>query len=560
MEPWSGVTRATNLRRLAENQFDVLVIGGGITGAGVALDAAARGYSVALVEKADFASSTSSKSTKLVHGGIRYLPQFDFGLVHEALVERGLLIQNAPYLVRPLTFVLPLYEDAHRPVGIPFAPPGGRGLGLMLDTGLWMYDLMSLRRHIDRHRRISAERARELVPTLHEMGLKEAFLYNDAQTNDSRLTIAVLRTADHHGAVIANYAQVTGFTRQGNILSGAQVRDVLTDEMFTISARYIVNATGVYAEQVVALANDTVNVSVEPSKGVHLVVARERVGITDTAAVMPETEDNRILFVLPWGSRAIIGTTDTGTGDLDHPTATPEDILYLLRHVNQYLDVQLTENDIISVYAGYRPLVSSRGASTSKLSRTHVVAQDHTGMVTIVGGKLTTYRKMAQDVVDVLAKRDGMPRAHPTQRLLLSGALGWSWAQADLKARAHSLGLASEVAEHLAFNYGRNAETILDMIERDTDLAQRLEPDLPYLRVEVVYACRYEMALRLEDVLARRTRLLLEALDQGTRVAPDVAQLMGKELGWSPARIHAEEEQYTTLTHHQSAEKEGLMH
>jgi glycerol-3-phosphate dehydrogenase len=562
MEPWSGVTRATNLRRLAENEFDALVIGGGITGAGVALDAAARGYSVALVEKADFASGTSSKATKLVHGGIRYLPQFDFGLVHEALVERGLLIQNAPYLVRPLTFVLPLYEDAQRPVGVPFTPPGGRGLGLMLDAGLWMYDLMAGRRSVGRHRRISAERAEELVPTLNRAGLKEAFTYNDAQTNDSRLTIAVLRTAAQHGAVIANYAEVTGFTRQGDTLSGALVRDVLTDEMITMSARHIVNATGVFAEQVASLANDMLNVKIEPSKGVHLVVPRERVGISDTAVVLPETDDKRILFVVPWGSRAIIGTTDTGTGDLDHPTATSADIHYLLRHVNLYLDVQLTEDDIITTYAGYRPLVSTRGARTANLSRTHVVLQDPSGLVTIVGGKLTTYRRMAQDTVDVLAKRDGMPRAHPTQRLPLSGAVGWRWAQSDLKARAQSLGLPPDSEEHLAFNYGRNAETILDLIERDPDLSQRLEADLPYVRAEVVYASRYEMAIRLEDVLARRTRLILEARDQGIRVAPEVAQLMGKELGWSPARVQAEEEQYTALAPYQraEAEKERLLH
>jgi glycerol-3-phosphate dehydrogenase len=558
MEPWSGTTRATNLRRLAESHFDVLVIGGGITGAGVALDAAARGYSVALVEKGDFASGTSSKSTKLVHGGIRYLPQFDFALVHEALVERGLLVQNAPYLVRPLTFVLPLYENAQRPVGIPFAPPRGYGLGLMLDLGLWMYDVMAGRRGIGRHRRISAARARELVPTLRGTGLEEAFLYNDAQTNDSRLTIAVLRTAAQHGAVIANYAQVTGFTRDGNTLLAAQVRDVLTDEAITISARHMVNATGVYSEKVAALANDTLKVSVEPSKGVHLVVPRERVGIMDTAAVLPETEDGRILFVIPWGSRAIIGTTDTGTGDLDHPAATPEDIQYLLRHVNRYLDVQLTEDDILSVYAGYRPLVSKHGARTASLSRTHVVVEDHTGMVTIVGGKLTTYRKMAQDVVDVLSRRDGLPVAHPTQKLPLSGAVGWTRAQSSLRTRARTLGLAPDVIEHLAFNFGRNAETILDLIEHDRDLGRRLEGDLPYLLAEVVYACQYEMAIRLDDVLARRMRLFLEARDLGTQVAPEVAQVMGKELGWSPARIHAEEEQYTALTQHERAEKESL--
>ncbi len=556
MQQFSASTRTANLRNLAQDQFDVLVIGGGITGAGVALDAAARGYRVALVEKADFASGTSSKSTKLVHGGIRYLPLFDFGLVHEALVERGLLIRNAPFLVEPLVFLLPLYQGAKRPVGVPITPPWGVGLGLILDMGLWMYDLMAGRHGVARHRRISAKAALALTPALNPMGLKEAFLYSDAQTNDTSLTMTVLRTAAQHGSVIANYAEVVGFVRRGERLSGAHVRDMLTGATFTLAARHVVNATGIFAQRVEGLAGDESKVTIEPSKGVHLVVARERVGIRQTAVVIPETDDGRILFVLPWGARAVIGTTDTGEGDLDDPEASPQDIAYLLDHANRVLDVQLTEDDILSVYAGYRPLVKSREDHTANLSRSHVVLEQKVnGMVTVVGGKLTTYRRMAQDVVDVLAQRDRLPRAHPTERLLLAGAIGWPEARPEIEARGRALGLAPDTLRHLAFNYGRDAMAVLDLIDQDELLSERLVADLPYIRAEVLHAVRYEMALRLDDVLARRTRISVEDRDRGARVAGDVARLMAGELGWSLDRIRAEEDQYAAqIRHHLSAE------
>lgn len=555
MEPFSAATRTANLHRLAQDRFDVLVIGGGITGAGVALDAAARGYHVGLVERGDFASGTSSKSTKLVHGGIRYLPQFDFALVHEALVERGILRQNAPFLVEPLTFVLPLYEDAQRPVGVPFRLPGGRGLGLTLDAGLWMYDLMAARRKIGWHRRISNQQALRLTPKLHQKGLKEAFLYSDAQTNDTRLTLTVLRSASQHGAILVNYAEVIGFASENDHLTGVQVRDTLIGDSFGISARHIVNAAGIFSERVTSLTGHDSKVTIEPSKGVHLIVARERVGVTDTAIVLPETEDGRILFIVPWGARAIIGTTDTGTGDLDDPEATPADIAYLIRHVNRFLDVQLTEADVLSVYAGYRPLVRSKAAGTANLSRTHVVVQEANGLVTIVGGKLTTYRRMAQDAVDVLAKRDGMVRSHPTERLTLSGGVGWLQAQRAIEARARSLGISPWAVRHLTFNFGRNTEFLLDLIAEDASLGEPLISDLPYLRAEVVYACRYEMAMKLEDVLARRTRIILEDGDRGERIAAQVATLMGRELGWTPSRCRTEEEQYvSTVAHHLATE------
>jgi len=557
MEPLAATARTAYVERLARERFDVLVIGGGITGAGVALDAAARGYRVALVEKVDFASGTSSKSTKLAHGGIRYLPQFDLAMVHEALVERGLMVRHAPFLVRPQPFILPVYEHMRWPSGLPVRPPTDFGLGFVLDIGLWMYDLMAGRLNIGRHKSISAKETLRRAPRLRSTGLKKAFLYYDAQTNDAQLTVTVLRTAAQFGAVVTNYTEVTGFTRAQGKLNGAVVRDVLTNQGCSVSARHIINAAGVFAEHVAALTGDESKATIEPSKGIHLVVARERLQITDTAVVLPETEDGRILYVIPWGSRAVIGTTDTGSGDLDDPQASPEDIAYLLKHVNDYLEVNLTHDDILSVYAGYRPLVKSRGARAADLSRTHVVLQENNGMVTIVGGKLTTYRRMAQDTVDVIAKRDGMPISHPTQKLLLAGAIGWRDAKREIEARGRQLGLAPEIVEHLACNFGSNASAVLDLIDEDESLRERLVPDLPYLRAEVVYACRAEMAMTLEDVLARRTRIILEDAARGVGIASDVAALMARELGWSSDQTRAQVEQYRALVGHQR-EAEGL--
>jgi len=557
IEPLAATARAAYLERLARDQFDVLVIGGGITGAGVALDAAARGYRVALVEKADFASGTSSKSTKLAHGGIRYLPQFDFAMIHEGVVERGLMVRHAPFLVRPQPFVIPVYEDMHWPSSLPIRPRTAFGLDLLLDIGLWMYDLMAGRLNIGRHKRISAEKTVERAPKLRSRGLKKALLYYDAQTNDAQLTVTLLRTAAQFGAVVTNYTEVTSFTRANGKLNGAVVRDVLTNQQLTISARHIINATGVFSEQVVALTGDESKATIEPSKGIHLVVDRERLRISETAVVLPETEDGRILYVIPWQSRAIIGTTDTGSGNLDDPQAGPEDIAYLIRHINQYLEVNLTNDDILSVYAGYRPLVKSRGARAADLSRTHVVLQEVNGMVTIVGGKLTTYRRMAQDTVDVLAKRDGMPISQPTKNLLLAGAIGWRDAKREIDARGQQLGLAPDIIEHLEFNFGSHARSILDLIEKDESLRERLVPDLPYVRAEVVYACRAEMAMTLEDMLARRTRIILEDGARGASIAPQVASLMARELGWSSDQAHSQVEQYRALVRHQ-LESEGL--
>jgi glycerol-3-phosphate dehydrogenase len=543
----SSEVRKHNLEALGSKHFDVLVIGGGVTGAGVALDAAARGYSVALVEKVDFASGTSSKSTKLVHGGIRYLPNFDFGLVHEALVERGLLLQNAPYLVHPVGFILPIYEGDRHPVGIPFSTPGGIGLGLVLDIGLWMYDIMAGRRSIKRHRRLSREAVLQLAPELVANGLKEGFIYYDAQTNDARLTMALIRTAARYGSVIANYAEVTGFVQEDGLVSAALLRDHITGQELQVRARHIVNATGIYSEKVEELAGIEPQIEVEPSKGVHLVLARDKLRLGQDALVLPETEDKRILFIVPWESRIIFGTTDTGTGDLDHPAATQQDVTYLLKYLNRYLNVHVTEDDIISTYAGYRPLVKPRqvNRSTARLSRTHAVLQGPNGLVTIVGGKLTTYRRMAQDTLDVLSRRDGDKKmVHPTMALPLQGSAGWPAIESEVKRRGSELGLSAESIDHLGHSYGTEAQTLLEFIHENPSLAERLIADLPYIKAEVIYACRYEMAMTPDDILARRTSIVLEDRQRGLGALDTVLDLMAKELRWSAEQQNEQRQAY----------------
>src|SRR6266478_126499 len=551
MQPLSSSVRMHNLSLLGSEQFDVLVIGGGITGAGVALDAVARGYKVALVEKVDFASGTSSKATKLVHGGIRYLPEFDFALVREALIERGNLLRNAPFLVEPVGFVLPLYEGDRHPVGLPFTTPGGIGLGLILDIGLWFYDLMagavSGRRGVKRHRHLSRKKVIELAPPLVTNGLKDGFIYYDAQTNDTRLTMAVIRTAAQYGAAVANYAEVTSFVTEKGKVVGAHVRDRLGDQEITVRARHIVNATGIFSEQVELLTGQEPMAHVEPSKGVHLVFSREDVKLGSDAIVLPETDDKRILFIVPWESRAIFGTTDTGSGDLDHPIATQQDIAYLLAHLNRYLSLHLTEEDIISTYAGYRPLVRpgrGSGHSSAKLSRTHAVLQGASGLVTIVGGKLTTYSRMAQDTVDVLSRRDGSIPVHPTRDLPLYGSAGWPAVQKDVKVKGMALGLSPQTLEHLGCSYGAAAMDVLKLVEDDAALGQLLIDDLPYIRAEVVYACRNEMAMTPYDVLARRTSITLEDRQRGLGIVDDVAALIAAELGWSPEQQQSMIEAY----------------
>ena len=627
----STAMRQLHLARMQAERLDVLVIGGGITGAGVALDAAARGYRVGLIERGDFASGTSSGSTKLAHGGIRYLPQFDLPLVREALVERGRMLHNAPHLTRPLAFVLPLYAGARHPVGLPVAPPFGLGLNAILDVGLALYDTLAGRENVGRHRRLSREEAERRAVCLTPEGLKTGFLYFDAQTDDVRLTLAALRSAVERGALVANYCAATGFAIEDDRIVGVYASETVSEDVslpderaehgadgngqrgpqpaahvtkplsMLIRAKHVVNATGVWAEQTERLTNETPLLRIAPSKGAHLVFARETLGLGDEAIVLPETADGRIIFVVPWRSRALVGTTDTPTRTLRTPVADEDDIAYLLKYLNRYLRRQVSEADIISTYAGYRPLLalhSERGAPVAKanatgdhdgaggatrdqsktsrgsvenadanaddipevkesahLSRTHALVESDNGLLTISGGKLTTYRRMAQDVVDridVREDRTGKPDACPTIHLKLVGAEGWAEARAELAARGRALDLDDDVIAHLGATYGSEALAILGLVAGERDLGRRLIADLPTLRAEVVWACRAELALTLEDTLARRTHLAIEDRSRGLDAAQDAAALMATELGWSRAERARQVAAYVAYAHEQA--------
>ena len=545
MQAMTATQRLMDLDAMARDGVDVLVIGGGITGAGIALDAATRGYRVGLVEKDDFASGTSSWSTKLVHGGIRYLPQGDVPLVHEALIERGRLLRNAPHLVHPLEFVLPLYHSSRHPVGLPIAPPGGMGLGVIIDIGLGMYDLLAGAQNVERHYRLSRDEVLQRARCLRPDGLTQGFSYADGQTDDTRLVLAVMRSAVAVGAQVANYAAVVGLEAgPDGYLRAAHIR--LTGPQdgareLTIPAKHIINATGVFAEHVESLTGETPQLNIEPSKGVHLVVRREALAIGEDAIVLPETADGRIIFLVPWRSRVIIGTTDTGSGDLDHPRADVADVDYLLDHVNRSVVRPLARSEIISTYAGYRPLLRLRHTRTpARLSRTHAIVEGPSGLISISGGKLTTYRIMAQEVVDRIDARTGKHNTCATADWPLAGAVGWADGAVALQERATALGLSAATITHLGISYGMLAHEVLDCIVADPTLATPLDPDLPAMLAEVEYAAQAELALTVTDVLERRLRLGMEADGHGVAAAPLVADRLARLHGWDAATRDAQ--------------------
>jgi glycerol-3-phosphate dehydrogenase len=508
--------RAQARARLTDETFDVLVIGGGITGSGVALDAAARGLRTALVERDDFASGTSSKSSKLVHGGLRYLQQKEYFLVYENLAERQRLLNNAPHLVKVLPFLIPLFGK------------GGvvnKALAKTYSTVLWMYDLTGGLRIRKRHKRLSIDEAAAHMPTLNRDLLAAAFLYYDAQADDARLTLTIARTAVlDHGAVALNYAPVTGLVKDASgRVTGARLADGLE-----VRAEVVVNATGVWADDVRQLDEGVHPDTIRPAKGIHIALPWDKVRV-DIAAVIPVPKDRRSIFVVPWGDRVYLGTTDTDyTGPIDDPQCTPEDVDYIINALNLFVTEKVSVDDVLGTWAGLRPLVKDAGSErTADLSRRHTVNASASGMVTVTGGKLTTYRKMAEDTVDAVVKqlgRRGKLRRSPTKRLPLRGAA----------ATEGDLGLTPEVAEHLRSRFGSEARVVAAMLEADPELGRPLVPTLPYLRAEAVYAARYEMAYTLDDVLARRTRAVLLARDAADAAAVDVANLLASELGWTP--------------------------
>jgi glycerol-3-phosphate dehydrogenase len=544
--------RGATLSRLATERFDVLVIGGGITGAGAALDAASRGLRVALVEARDLASGTSSRSSKLVHGGLRYLEQLDFKLVYEALRERDLLVSKlAPHLVKPVSFLYPLYRKV---VERPY-----------VGAGLALYDAMEgTRRPVPHHRHLSVRGALKLAPGLSPARLAGAMLYYDAQVDDARHTLTVARTAAAHRAVVATRVSATELLRgpDGIRVTGARVRDEESGDEVDVRAEAVVVCAGVWTDLVYDLAGVRAGYRVRMSKGVHVVVPREAVH-ADTGMIVKT--DKSVLFFIPWGERWIVGTTDTDwSGDRAEPAATEEDVDYILAAANRVLARPLTRADVIAVYAGLRPLVSSpdgngskgargaRGAKgskpTTKVSREHVVDVPVPGLVSIAGGKFTTYRLMARDVVD--AAVGGFDRVVPasvTEKLPLLGADGLAAVQAGAPRLAEDYRVPQAVVEHLLGRYGTLATEVLDLIRDDPGLARPLAEGHPYLRAEVAYAVTHENALHVEDVLMRRMRLFIESADSGTGAAADVSSIMGRLLGWNRRRRAAETRRYLDL-------------
>ena len=521
--------RARDLDRLRTEEFDVLVIGGGITGVGCALDAATRGLSVALVEQRDIASGTSSRSSKLLHGGLRYLEQRDFALVREALHERGLLTTTVcPHLVRPVRFLIPLTHRVWQ--------------RLYYGAGVLLYDLLAWtgKNPLPRHRHLSRTAALELVPGLKRSSLIGGILYSDAQIDDARHTLAVARTAARHGAAIATSTQVRDLLFDPDApvrtVVGAELTDLESGAHLTCRARKVVNATGVWIDDIQDMAGPA-GLSVRAAKGVHIVVPRACID-SDSGIVLRTPRS--VLFIIPWGAHWLIGTTDTDWDyDRAHPAASQADIDYILEQANVALERPLTEDDIVGVYAGLRPLVSGEADDTAKLSREHAVAQPVPGLISIAGGKYTTYRVMAADTIDMVA--EGLGRPVPpscTEDVTVVGSDGWdAWS-----GRGAEIAAARELPEalvtRLLWRHGSRIDDVLTIADERPELAEVLG-DL-YLAAEIVHAARHEGALHLEDVLARRLRISIESEERGTLVADAAAGLMATELGWDPERTAAE--------------------
>jgi glycerol-3-phosphate dehydrogenase len=537
-------TRDDALAALAEHPHDVLVIGGGITGAGVALDAASRGYSVALVEQADFASGTSSRSSKLVHGGLRYLQNFDLGLVREALLERQLMVRLAPHLVRPLPFVLPAFDGSRRP-------------DRLTGIGLNMYDVMaapSLRARRDarraaaadgeadwspaRHRLISGGEVSRLLPAIAHRQPSGGYLFYDCQTDDARLVLTVLGEAERFGAVCANRLRVTELRAGEGPETEVTVQDCEGGGAFAVRAKNVVNATGVWADRIrpEELHTEAELPRIAPSRGSHVILRRDDLPL-DAGAIVPAGE-GRSIFALPWLGRTLVGTTDNNyEGDIDHVQPSAQDVDYLLGAVNEFFGVSLGAGHATGAYAGVRPLVSSGDSRKSvDISRKAELYETSSGLITITGGKLTTWRRMARLVVDRIVERDGREAPCRTHEIPLG-------APVDPAALARVEGVGAAAYAMLAGRYGHAAERVLRVAASDSALAAPIVTDLPDLLAEAPFAARHEQARTVGDVLLRRTRLGLLAGRElaASEAAPRrVAEAMGTELGWGAARIDAE--------------------
>ena len=542
----SPTNRAAALAAMTERELDVLVIGGGVVGAGSALDAVTRGLSTALVEARDWASGTSSRSSKLIHGGLRYLEMLDFALVKEALHERSLMLdRTAPHLVRPVPFLYPL---THKVWERPY-----------VGSGILLYDIMAnaTRRgaHVPHHRHLSKRRAKREAPCLDPASFTGAIQYYDAQVDDARHVVTIVRTAASYGALVANRSRVVSLLREGERVTGAEVEDLETGNRFKIRAKQVINATGVWTDDTQAMADTRGQFHVRASKGVHLVVPRDR--LQSNTGMILRTEKS-VLFIIPWGRHWIIGTTDTDWKlDKAHPAASSADIDYVLEHVNSVLSSKLTRADVEGVYAGLRPLLSGESESTSKLSREHVVGHPVPGLVVVAGGKYTTYRVMAKDAVDEAVRSlDARVPASVTEDVPLVGADGYE----AMVNRRHELAAASGLhvsrITHLLGRFGSNIGELLELVAADPSLAEPLPGADDYLAVEALYAVTHEGALHLDDVLARRTRMSIESWSRGTEAAQTVADLMAGPLGWDQTTIDDEVAYYLERVRAERASQE----
>ena len=522
--------RAIDVERLSNEHLDILVIGGGVTGVGCALDAVTRGLKVGLVEQRDLASGTSSRSSKLLHGGLRYLEQRDFALVREALHERGLLAQTvSPHLVRTVSFMIPLTRRFWQRV--------------YYGAGVLLYDLLARtgKNPLPLHRHLGRKAALRLAPGLKRSSLIGAITYQDAQIDDARHTLAIARTASHHGASIVTSTRVTGLLIENldgvETVVGAKLRDLETNTDYECRAAKVVNATGVWLDDIHDMVAPS-SLVVRAAKGVHLVVGRDCID-SDCGIVLRTARS--VLFLIPWGEHWLLGTTDTEWEfDRAHPAASSADIDYILDHANEALERPLTRADILGVYVGLRPLLDTSADDTATVSREHAVAEPISGLVSIAGGKYTTYRVMAADAIN--AAVDGLPGNVPpscTQDVVLLGSDEWQhWSQ-QADALAEVSALDRDIVERLLWRHGNRIVDVLEIAEFDPSLAAQV-PGGTYIAAEVVHAARHEGALHLDDVLARRLRISIEGEERGNLAAESVASLMARELGWSDQRRSTE--------------------
>lgn len=507
--------REKAIERIADKseKWDIIIIGGGATGLGAAVDAASRGFRPLLLEQHDFTKGTSSRSTKLVHGGVRYLKQGNISLVLEALKERGLLCSNAPHLAHDLAFVIPIYNWIDTP---------------FYGVGLKVYDRMAGKLGLGHSKVLSVEETLKRVPTVETDGLLNGVVYHDAQFDDSRLGINLAETAVEQGGTVANYMKVIGLLKNDDVVSGVRVRDQETGDEYEVKGAAVINATGVFVDDVLKMDDPEAKPIVSPSQGIHMVLPKSFLP-GDTAVMVPKTKDGRVLFAVPWHDSVVVGTTDTPVKEISlEPRPLDEEIEFVFSHAKHYLRKDPEPSDVRSFFAGLRPLIKhGEGSNTAALSRDHSILISKTGLITIAGGKWTTYRKMAQDVIDQ-AETVACFETKPcnTHHLQIHG---WT----KQKPRKFP---------HLEF-YGADADGIEDLVAGDSSLAEPIHPDLPYIKAEVVWAARHEMARSVEDALARRTRSLLLGAQASIEAAPEVARLLAAELGrdesWQQAQVEA---------------------